>query len=174
MKCVEERTGIAKNLVSQIRKELVDHGLIAYDQERITIDWDRMQIFAALEKPLPKHGKHTYAPVDVAAKDWSRIPLNKTQEAKRLKYRNPMRQLETWEEDFFHFMESLTAEEYCEIVCGMGADRTPPKQRYITITQPCFDEWGEPGRNPAMEYEQTSNEENCLRCTPAFETVEAF
>jgi len=133
-----------------------------------------MQVFAALKKPLPKRGNHTYTPVDIAAKDWSRIPLNKTKEAMRLKYRNPMRKLEPWEEDFFHLLESMTAEEYSEIVHGMGADTARPKSGYITITQPCFDEWGEPGRNPAMEYEQTNNEENCLRCTPAFETVEAF
>lgn len=77
-----------------------------------------MQTFAALLEPLPKHG--TYAPANTAARDWSRIPLYKTAEAKHLRYRNPLRQLEPWEEDFFHTLENMTASEYAEIVHGMG------------------------------------------------------
>lgn len=80
LKYVEDMTGISRNKVSEIRKELVDHGLIAYGQETIIIDWEHMRIFAALNEPLPKQGKHAYAPVKPASKDWGRLPIRKMKE----------------------------------------------------------------------------------------------
>ena len=170
LKLIEDRTGITQNKVSEIRKELVDHGLIAYDQKTIIIDWERMQTFAALNKPLPKHGQHTYAPVNTTDKDWSRIPLYKTKEARQLKYRNPMRKLEEWEKDFFNRLEDMTAEEYGEIIRGMGADTIPPKEGYITIIQqPTLEGDYEPDFAPSIS--STAKEDYpSLR----FETVEAF
>lgn len=129
-----------------------------------------MQIFAALNKPLPKHGQHTYAPVNTMAKDWSRIPLYKTREASKLKFRNPMRKLEEWEKDFFNRLENMTAEEYGEIISGMGADTLPPKEGYITIIErPTLEEDDEP--DFASGISSTAKEQfSALR----FDTVEAF
>ena len=129
-----------------------------------------MQIFAALNKPLPKHGQHPYAPVNTTVKDWNRIPLCKTKEAKLLKYRNPIRQLEEWEKAFFNWLENTTEEEYREIVSGMGADTRPPKEGYITIIQqPTLEEDYEPDFAPIIS--STAKEDfSTLR----FETVEAF
>ena len=132
LKYVEDRTGIKSNKISEIRKELVDHGIIALTSEQIIIDWERVQIFASLEKPLPKHGKHTYAPVKIDHADWSRVPLHKTREYSTLRYRNPLRKLAEWEEHFFDFLEQMTEEEYRELVCCMGVNEDPPKEGYIT------------------------------------------
>ena len=134
---MEDRTGIRSNKISEIRKELIDHSIVALTDEQVIIDWERVQIFASLEKPLPKHGNHTYAPVKVDSTDWSRIPLRKTREYASLRYRNPLRKLADWEENFFDTLEQMTAEEYLEIVCGMGVNEDPQKEGYITyIPQP--------------------------------------
>ena len=61
------RTGISKNKVSEIRKKLVQRGLICYDREfhKIYISWNRLQAFAMLEKPLLlTRGKHTFYPFE--------------------------------------------------------------------------------------------------------------
>lgn len=134
MKFIEDHTGIAKNLVSQIRKQLVDHGLIAYDHDSITLDWKRIQTFAALQTPLPKHGKNRYAPANPSpCKDWTKIPIKKTKEYRKYQYRNPLRQLNKREKEFFQTLEDMTETEYNEVIHGMGMSTAVSKVRYITI-----------------------------------------
>lgn len=125
---MEDHTGIRFNKVSEIRKELIEHGLIALTDEQIIIDWERVKIFASLDKPLPKHGRHTYAPVKIDDRDWSRIPLRKTCEYSNLRYQQPMRKLTEWEEEFFSTLEEMTAEEYQEVIRGMGVNAAPSKE----------------------------------------------
>ena len=125
---MEDHTGIRFNKGSEIRKELIEHGLIALTDEQIIIDWERVKIFASLDKPLPKHGKHTYAPVRIDDRDWGRIPLRKTREYSSLRCQQPMRKLAEWEEDFFNTLEEMTAEEYLEVIRGMGVS-VPPQKR---------------------------------------------
>lgn len=146
LKYVEDRTGIRSNKISEIRKELIIHGLIALTDEQLIIDWDRVRIFASLDKPLPKHGKHNYAPVRTDERDWSKIPLRKTHEYASLRFRQPMRQLSEWEEDFFDVLEEMTAEEYRQVVCGMGVNGASPKEGYITYMP-------QPGLLPVDELE---------------------
>lgn len=146
MKFIEDHTGIAKNLVCQIRKQLVDRGLIAYDHDSITIDWKRIQTFAALQTPLPKHGRNRYAPANPSpAKDWTKIPIRKTKEYRKYQYRNPLRQLEAWEKTFFQTLEDMTETEYNEVVQGMGMGTSEPKVRYITIYTPADENDGNHG-----------------------------
>lgn len=109
--------------------------MIAYDQERIVIDWNRMQTFAALAIPLPKHGQHTYAPVKLEEKDWSRVPIRKTAEYRKLRYREQPRLLEAWEEEFFNVLENMTLAEYSEVVHGME-EGTPKTGVHNDIHQP--------------------------------------
>ena len=125
---MEDHTGIRFNKVSEIRKELIEHGLIALTDEQIIIDWERVKIFASLDKPLPKHGRHTYAPVKIDDRDWSRIPLRKTCEYSNLRYQQPMRKLTEWEEEFLSTLEEMTAEEYQEVIRGMGVNAAPSKE----------------------------------------------
>ena len=132
LKYVEDRTGIKANKISEIRKELIEHGIIALTKEMLLIDWERVQIFASLEKPLPKHGKLTYAPVKLDDRDWSRIPLAKTREYRKLHYRTPLRRMEEWEVTFFSTLEQLTEKEYESIVLGMSMDRQLTEQEKTT------------------------------------------
>lgn len=50
---IENQTGIAFNKISEIRQGLVKRGLIQYDAQEgfIFIDWNRLRIFAMLDKP---------------------------------------------------------------------------------------------------------------------------
>ena len=134
LKYVEDRTGIKANKISEIRKELIDHGMIALTKDMLLIDWERVKVFASLEKPLPKHGRLTYAPVKLDDRDWRRIPLAKTYEYRRLHYRAPLRRLEEWETAFFDVLEQMTEKEYESVVLGMSMDRRlteeyPPQKR---------------------------------------------
>ena len=66
LKLIKRKTGIPENKVSEVRKRLIDRGLIAYEPEDfIMLDWQRIRTFAALEKPLrlPKNGNCFFAPV---------------------------------------------------------------------------------------------------------------
>lgn len=137
MKFIEDHTGIKENKVSEIRKQLVNHGLITYENNSITIDWKRIQTFAALQTPLPKHGSNRYAPANPSpCKDWTKIPIKKTKEYRKYQYRNPLRQMEAWEREFFQTLEDMTETEYNEIIHGMGMGTSEPKVGYITIYTP--------------------------------------
>ena len=58
LKLVARETGIAFNKVSEVRKEIADHGLIEYDrgsewrQGHIKIQWLKIRTFAALSEPI--------------------------------------------------------------------------------------------------------------------------
>lgn len=111
--------------------------MIAYDQECVIIDWERMKIFAALDKPLPKQGKQTYAPVKKPDKDWSGTPIRKTREYRALRYVNPLRQLEPWEQDFFCTLENMTSAECSDVIRGMSFSGENSKTGvYNDIRQP--------------------------------------
>lgn len=53
-------TGIANGSIDNAKKELVREGIIADTKKAICIDWNRICIFASLDKTMTK-GKHTVA-----------------------------------------------------------------------------------------------------------------
>ena len=46
---IESRTGIRANKVSAVRASLVKLGVIAYGNNTITVDWERIRLFATLD-----------------------------------------------------------------------------------------------------------------------------
>ena len=72
-KTIFNATGIPMNKVRAIRKELVEHGVIAYQNapkgyggRAVYISWKRINVFCALVERLPKrHGR--FAPVRIGS-----------------------------------------------------------------------------------------------------------
>lgn len=45
---IAQETGIAKNKISEIRRELINHNMIAYTSWKIVIEWQHIQAFALM------------------------------------------------------------------------------------------------------------------------------
>lgn len=118
---VEKATGIPRNKISEIRKRIADHGLIAYSEaeEYIYIDWQHIRIYAALEKPLElRRKKCFFSP----AKKPPRPAPTLGQDGKKYRIVNP-RKLSPTEKQFYSKIESMTEEEFfaaMELLSGVN------------------------------------------------------
>lgn len=132
---ITQQTGIAANKISEVRKKLVDYGLIAYknDPGFIFINWQRISTYALLPEPLKLHQYKNYffAPVKNNSGKWAFL-FRRTigMLGKRYRIRNP-RKLSRKETRFFSLLEKMTEEEYFQIVAAIGKDRLPsmPEQK---------------------------------------------
>lgn len=113
LKLITAQTGIPENKVSEIRKRLVSHGLIAYDHqgEIIRIDWHRIRAFALLEKPLrlPRGKRYFFAPV----RQVHHTEKTLAQLGRKYRIRNP-RKLTDTEKHFYSRLEEMTEKEFQE------------------------------------------------------------
>ena len=115
MELITRATGIPANKISQVRKRLVDKGLIGFDRQKeiILIDWRRIRIFAALEKPLrlPNSGNYYFAPVR------RETTVKKTLKELGRQYRiRNTRELTSTEVYYYDRLEQLTESEFLDLM----------------------------------------------------------
>lgn len=130
LELIAKRTGLDAHDISKIRKRLIDRGLIAYEPgSYILVDWDRIRIFAALEKPLtlPRSKAYTFSPV---RKTTSKAPTI-GQTGRKYRIRNP-RTLTATEKHFYSTVDQLTEAEFIDLMNLLPGEPIlkPP---YITI-----------------------------------------
>ena len=115
MELITRATGIPTNKISQVRKRLVDKGLISFDRQReiILIDWRRIRIFAALEKPLrlPNSGNYYFAPV----RRETTVKKTLKELGRQYRIRNP-RELTPTEVYYYDRLEQLTELEFLDLM----------------------------------------------------------
>ncbi len=103
---VENKTNIAANKISEIRKRLHDKCLIRYNRDKkiITIQWDVIKSYAS---GLALNHKWFYSPAEYE------YYFKKIKDCKpKYKYKNKCRELTKTESKFFTYFENLTAFEY--------------------------------------------------------------
>ena len=132
---VSKETGIASNLISAVRKELINHGLVGYGEEfgnMLVMDWNRIRIFAMLEKPLvyqKKNSENYFSPVQESG----RASKEKRASKKSLLERGKKYKIAGVDEKkdlFLQFFGNMTEQEYTELVTSFpGYDRN--KQRWL-------------------------------------------
>ena len=130
LKLIGKKTGLPTQDISKIRKRLIDRGLIAYKPGNyIMLDWQRIRIFAALEKPLtlPRSKAYTFSPV---RKTTSKAPTI-GQTGRKYRIRNP-RTLTATEKHFYSTVDQLTEAEFIDLMNLLPGEPIlkPP---YITI-----------------------------------------
>lgn len=116
-KWIEKNTGIAKNKISEVRNELVQHGMIGYGDGKILFDWNRMRTYAALSEPLAKIGYHK--PID------GKTQLTVGELGKRYKIIGRPRILDTDEKCFFEHLDNMTEVMWLGI-CRLFPEYNPP------------------------------------------------
>lgn len=125
MKLIGKKTGLPTQDISKIRKRLIDRGLIAYKPGNyVMLDWQRIRIFAALEKPLrlPRDGNCFFAP----AKPYSReLTIQEIWQKEHYRVKNP-RPLTASEKKFYKVAARMTESELMSLMY------LPPSQNSIT------------------------------------------
>lgn len=121
LKLIEQKTGIAGNKVAEIRRRLVDRGLIAYEPEDyVAVDWRRIKTFAALEKPLrlPSSGNYFFAPARPCRREKT---IGQICMEKGWWIKNP-RPLTATEKTFYDAAESMTESGFMELMALLDSN----------------------------------------------------
>lgn len=132
---VSKETGIASNLISAVRKELINHGLVGYGEEfgnMLVMDWNRIRIFAMLKKPLvypKKNSENYFSPVQESGRASKEKRASKKSLLERgKKYKIPG--VDEKKDLFLQFFGNMTEQEYMELVTSFPEyDRS--KQRRL-------------------------------------------
>ena len=106
---IEITTGIAANKISEIRKRLVQKGLIAYTGDKIFIDWNHIRIYAGLDKPIriPQKGNCYFAP----AKKQPKCSGRRRFQSNRRCYKGKPSEMSSVDK-FYQYLETLNEKEF--------------------------------------------------------------
>ena len=158
LKLIERETGIAPNKVSEIRRELVKKGMIAYRQQahrsRIVIGWLHLSAFALMDRRIGKQEslRGYFCAVTPALLPRTIRQINAHIQPTPLQRLQELPQ--TWRQSnapqsIVKALESLTEAEYSEMVKAfpeyVSAEQRPmlpiqiSKSGYITIGDPELD-----------------------------------
>lgn len=129
----EKKTGIKSDVISRIRKELINHGLIGYGKEFedfIVVDWNRIRAFAMLEQPLVYDKKNPEKYFSVV-REIGRASKEKRASKKSLLERGKRYKIPAIDEKkdmFLQFFGNMNEQEYTELVTSFpGYDRSRQK-----------------------------------------------
>ena len=178
LKLVEDRTGIKTNKVSEIRQEIIKHGLMTYvgNKDVLLIHWGRIESFATFDHQIFEHGRY--------------MPIRFYTPPKAIKdqrgYQKPTaaqgRVEAPWENAFFEWLEGMTEPEYQKQIYSLAlrnkevSDRIISKEDYFRMIDlnsknfhfiPCQGVYNYLYTDPAFSKMNVTD-------VPTFETVEVF
>lgn len=139
---IEKTTGINSNKISEIRRELVGLGLIAYDAQKheILVDWERIRLYATLDPDLTSQDrKHSYfAPACGGAAE---SEMGRSDYRPRCTEDRPVRQLSDAQQHFYRKVEAMTPSEWASIMRGIGIEIPPADETMLEEPEKYQPDW---------------------------------
>ena len=131
LQCIEDRTGIKANKVSEIRKEIFDHGLMTYTNSKdvLLLDWGRIASFATFDHPIFEKGQ--YRPIELGVKKNEHTAIRNAPGYHK-PHASPDRTEEPWEQEYFDRLASMSIREYKDVFQPMTASEKEVKSQAIS------------------------------------------
>lgn len=134
---IERATGIFGKSISTYRKQLITHGLIGYGEDfgnMLVVDWNRIHIFAMLERPLDFEKKNSENYFSVVQESY-RAAMERRDSKKSLLERGKRYKISGIDEKkdlFLQLFGGMTEREYVDLVTSFPEYDVKKQKRLLS------------------------------------------